>query len=308
MGPEVDELLRRVPGWTGRARAAGYLDGGITNRNVLVEVEGERFVLRLNGKDTDLLEIRRTDELAAASRAAELGLAPPVHAFLEPEQYLVTRFVEGRSLTGADLAAPMVLAQVAFAVRAFHRTPPLAGDFDAFRVPGLHLAASRTRGVPVPAAYQAAAAVATRIEAAFSVHPDPPVPCHNDLLPANFLHGNDGRLWLLDWEYAGNNDRFFDLGNLAVNNELDPDTEAALVAAYFGAVTPRRLARLRLMKIMSDFREAMWGAVQQGISSLDIDYADYSRAHFERLLANAGSSGFAELLDDAALPDDVLPD
>lgn len=307
MGPDVDALLTRVPGWAGRARAVGFLDGGITNRNVLVEVEGERFVLRLNGKDTALLEIRRTDELTAARRAAELGLAPPVHAFLEPEQYLVTRFVDGRALTGPEVAAPMVLAQVAFALRSFHRTPALAGDFDAFRVPSLHMAAAWSRGVAVPDAYDAAAGVSRRIAAAFAAFPDDPVPCHNDLLPANFLHGDEDRLWLLDWEYAGNNDRYFDLGNLAVNNEFDSETEAALVAAYFGTVTPRRLARLRLMKVMSDFREAMWGVVQQGISTLGVDYADYARVHFDRLLANAAAPGFSSLLDDAALPDDPPP-
>jgi thiamine kinase-like enzyme len=127
-------------------------------------------------------------------------------------------------------------------------------------------------------------------------------PCHNDLLAANFLGAGD-RLVILDWEYAGMNDRYFDLGNLATNNELDEDAEIALVERYFGAVTPRRRARLALMKIMSDFREAMWAVVQQGISSLDVDYVDYARRNFDRLLANAAAPGYGRLLADAAEPD-----
>ncbi|HEY5699032.1 MAG TPA: phosphotransferase, partial [Acidimicrobiales bacterium] len=130
-----------------------------------------------------------------------------------------------------------------------------------------------------------------------------PCPCHNDLLPANFLALPDGGLCLLDWEYAGMNDRYFDLGNFAVNNELDRAGDEALLFAYFGAVTPRRLGRLRVMKVVSDLREAMWGVVQAGVSSLDVDFMDYAEEHFERLLGNASVVGFDRLLDDAALPD-----
>jgi hypothetical protein len=94
-------------------------------------------------------------------------------------------------------------------------------------------------------------------------------------------------------------DRFFDLGNLAVNNELDADDEQRLVAAYFGARSGRRLAALRLMRVMSDFREAMWGAVQDVVSELDFDYRAYRDEHFERLLAAIDDPAFERSLADA---------
>ncbi len=294
--PDVSPLLDRITGWAGRARVVGSLDGGITNRNILVDVDHERFVLRLAGKDTELLEIRRRDELDAARRAAALGFGPEVVAFLEPEGYLVTRFVEASAVTAGALSGPDHLPQVADHLRRFHGTGPLAGDFDAFRVPQLHLAAARTRGVPEPPWFGQAAEVAARIEAAFLADPEPSSPCHNDMLTANFLRDASNHIWLLDWEYAGNNDRYFDLGNFAVNNELEPAAEEGFVEAYFGTVTPRRLARLRLMKIMSDFREAMWAVVQLGISTLDFDYTSYAATHAERLLANASLPEFDDLL------------
>jgi thiamine kinase-like enzyme len=297
----VQPLLDRVPGWRGRARAVGLLEGGITNRNVLVELAGERFVLRLSGADTGLLAIRRPDELEAARRAHAAGIGPEVVAFLEPEQYLVTRFLDASPVAAADLTTPDLLPQVATMLRRVHAGPPLAGAFDAFRIPGLHLAAAKARGVDEPAEYAEAARLAARIEAVFAGRPDTPVPCHNDLLTANFLVGG-GRLWLIDWEYAGNNNRWFDLGNLAVNNSLDPAAEERLVAAYAGRVTAGALARLRLMKVMSDFREAMWGVVQQAISQLDVDYRAYATSHFERLLANGSAADFGPLLREAAGP------
>jgi thiamine kinase-like enzyme len=133
---------------------------------------------------------------------------------------------------------------------------------------------------------------------------EPACPCHNDLLAANFIVGPDG-LRLVDWEYAGMNDRYFDLGNFAVNNGLDEAGDEALVAAYFGGVTPRRLARLRLMKVISDLREAMWGVVQAGVSTLDVDFLGYADEHFSRLLDNASRPGFDALLDEAAQPDEA---
>jgi len=299
-------LLDRVPGWAGRARVVRALEGGITNRNLLVEVDGERFVLRLTGSDTHLLGIDREVERIANSRAADLGLAPEVFAFLEPERYLVTRFVVGEPVPGDVMRESVMLGRVATMLREFHESGSLPGAFDCFRIPEVSAANARARGVAIPESYRVALERSREIEAAFKASPEPRVPCHNDLLNANFLRDQavtDDRVWLLDWEYAGMNERFFDLGNLCVNNELDTDGEASLLEAYFGAATPRRRARLALMKIMSDLREAMWAVVQQGISSIDFDYGGYAEQHFDRLLGNAAAPGYRALLDDAATPD-----
>jgi thiamine kinase-like enzyme len=288
-----------VPGWNGRAHVVGTLDGGLTNRNVLVEVADDRFVVRIAGADTNLLGIDRNVERIANERAAALGFGAAVVAFVEPECSLVTRFEEGETLSSAQVAVPHWLEQIGSALRTFHESGPLPGDFDCFRVPAQHRAAAEARGVPIPPEYDLAAERAAEIEAAFGASPELRRPCHNDLLAANFIAAGD-RLVILDWEYAGMNDRYFDLGNLATNNGLDEQAELALLENYFGSVTPRHRSRLALMKIMSDFREAMWAVVQQGISALEFDYVAYAGSHFERLLANASAPGYRRLLADAA--------
>ena len=89
---------------------------------------------------------------------------------------------------------------------------------------------------------------------------------------------------IVDWEYAGMGDRFFDLGNFAVNNGLDDADAERLLEAYFGEPPDeRRHATLKLFRFMSDFREAMWGVVQRGVSVLDFDYGEYTKKHFDRL-------------------------
>jgi thiamine kinase-like enzyme len=147
----------------------------------------------------------------------------------------------------------------------------------------------------VPEDYARASACAGRIEAALSGPEHDPVLCHNDLLAGNLLVDGE-RIQIVDWEYAGMGDRYFDLGNLAVNNGLDAQAEERLLAAYFGEPPgDRRLATVALMRYMSDFREAMWGAVQGMVSDLDVDFGAYTRSHFERLRqAEPGLDGLLE--------------
>jgi thiamine kinase-like enzyme len=277
------------------------LDGGITNRNYRVVMGGEDYVLRICGKDTAVLGIDRDAECAATMAAAQAGVGPEVVAYRPDLEILVTRWVEGRPATAEELRASPALEEVAAALRAVHGGPPLDVRFDAFTLVTDYRDEVRERGGRDPDRFHEAAAAAARIQAVFDpTHPDhEPVPCHNDLLPANFLHDGD-RIRIVDWEYAGMGDRFFDLGNLAVNNDFGPHDEERLIEAYFGAPSAQRVAALRLMRVMSDFREAMWGAVQDVVSELDFDYAAYRDEHFERLLAAVRAPDFSRSLADAA--------
>ena len=276
----IDELLQRV--WPGQKAVASVLGGGITNRNFRVDVGGESFVLRIGGKDTELLGIDRAAEHGASLVAARLGVGPEVIAFLEPEGYLVTRYIEGEN-------GKIDLPGVGATLRTVHHGPPFPGRFDAFRVVEAYAATAAARGVRVPPAYPRAKEIADRIEACRGRPPRRP--CHNDLLNANFIDDGE-RLWIVDWEYAGMGDPYFDLGNFAVNHELDEGGEAELLDAYGGG-DPDAVV---LMRFMSDFREAMWGVVQQGVSELDFDFRAYAEEHFARVERTAADPRFRAAL------------
>jgi thiamine kinase-like enzyme len=286
------EAVERV--WPGRQARVEELGGGITNHNLKVEVDGESFVLRVAGKDTDLLGIDRTVELAATKSAAALGVGPEVVAFVEPEGWLVTRFVDGEIPPLARMREPDLLARVAGALRAFHDAPAIPGTFDSFRVVEDYARIAAERGGEVPAAFDWAHEIAQRIEQLRCGAEA--VPCHNDLLNANFL--DDGEhLRIVDWEYAGMGDRFFDLANFSINHELDAGESAALLEAYFGTVQPEDARALELMRFMSDFREAMWGVVQSAVSELHFDFRAYATEHFERLRRTAATQEFRAALE-----------
>ncbi|MEY2553423.1 MAG: hypothetical protein QOC57_1283 [Ilumatobacteraceae bacterium] len=275
------------------------LHGGITNRNFVVTTEHGEYVVRIPGERTALLGIDRAHEAEAARRAADLGIGPAVRGLLESVGTLVTELVDGHHLEPTPFAER--LDDIVDLVRRFHESGPLAGAFPIHRIVEWHARDASAYGVMAPPSYERLHQQSRRIEAAFARSAMPLVPCHNDLLPGNVLFADD-RVWLLDFEYAGMNDVFFDLANLSVNSELSPDSDERLLTLYFGQVTTAAWARLQLMKMMSEFREGMWAVVQQAISTLDTDfvsYADQRLGNCERL---AGRPEFETWLADAANP------
>jgi thiamine kinase-like enzyme len=309
---QLAEIIERLQSTLGAAEGEPRpLEGGITNHNFVARLGGVDYVIRLPGKETQLLGVDREAERAAGEAAARVGVAPEVAALLANPPALVTRFVDGKTMSAEELREPEMLAAVATALRTLHGSgAEIAASFSGYRVGESFAARTRERGGEVPAAYETARATALRIEQAIEA-PERvgaaipggidrrPVLCHDDLLAANFIHSEHG-LRVVDWEYAGMGDRYFDLGNFAVNNELSEAQEEAFLAAYLEREpAPRELAALRLMRFMSDFREAMWGVIQGSLSDLDFDFADYARKHFDRLAAAEAASGFGALLEDA---------
>jgi thiamine kinase-like enzyme len=299
---ELVAALGRVPELAGLDLHLTALSGGITNRNFLVEADGSaiRWVVRLAGNDTHLLGISREVELAATVAAAGVGVGPEVTAFIRPEGYLVTRFIEGVPVSDEAVHRPDTIARVADSIRRIHDGAAIPGLFIPLRIVEAYRALAVARGVPIPLEFELSRAIGRRIELALLSNPLELQPCHNDLLNANFI--DDGtRIRIVDWEYAGLGDPFFDLGNFSINHELGPDEDRLLLEAYDGGTArPGRLARIYLMRIVSDFREAMWGVLQQGISTLDVDFVAYAGDHFDRLLAGASTPAFEHALREAA--------
>jgi thiamine kinase-like enzyme len=299
--PELTEVIARLAALLGpRVGGVRPLDGGITNRNFRVIFGDNEYVVRLPGKDTNLLGIDRDAECTANECAAELGLAPKVAAKLEDPACLVTCFVEGREMTPEELRGPDAVGRVAASLREFHDSGlTLPTQFQVVDIAVDYAEVVRERGGEPPQPFEQSLASARKVVAAVSDDAEhAPVPCHNDLLPANFL-GGDERIVIVDWEYAGMGDRFFDLGNLSVNNEFGEEDEDRLLEAYFGEpATSRRRASLKLFRFMSDFREAMWGVVQRSVSDLDFDFDAYASKHFTRMDETSRDERFGAWLEE----------
>jgi len=289
---DVEAIVARI--WPGEEARVEVLGGGITDHNVRIDVAGGTYVLRVGGRDAALLGIDRAVEYEAALAAAAVGIGPEVIQFVEPEGYLVTRYIEGEIVPPERIRDPDSIRRVARALRAVHNGPPLPARFISFRVVEDYRTVAFAHGAEVPSRYAWAHQVARRVERARGAFPERP--CHNDLINANLI--DDGtRIRIVDWEYAGMGDVFFDLANFSVNNGLEREERQALLEAYFGTVRPADERALQLMVFMSDFREAMWAVVQGAVSQLDFDFATYTAEHVERMEATAASPAFVSALD-----------
>ena len=302
MALTLAEAIARVPLWAGaREIKTSSLGGGITNRNFRVDVDGESFVLRIGGEKTELLGIDRRHERAAHEAAAAIGLAPAVVYIIEPEGYLVTRFLGASPLPCPEMGSPDNIRRVALALWRFHAVSSIPGSFSPFQTVDAYAEIARCYGVTFSGNFDWLVARRQEIEGALRRYPYTPRPCHNDLLNENFL--DDGTIRILDWEYASMGDTAFDLANFSVHHGFSDEQDRLLLEAYMTASPlteewgiEMRFVRHKLLKIISDFREAMWGMVQVGISSLDFDFRAYAGKHFDRMAEMARDSRYEDWL------------
>lgn len=296
MTKTLEEAIARVPLWKkAKDIRSTPLGGGQTNHNYRVDVDGDSFVLRIVGARTDMLGINRDDEYSASLEAGKMGIAPEVIYFIQPEGYLVTRFIEGRPIPADEIREPENLKAIASMLRRIHAMPPITGTFDAFRIVENYTQIAKSYNVAFPGNFKWLIDQMYQAEQALKVNPYVPTPCHNDLLNENFLRQN-GRIFILDWEYAGMGDIYFDLANLSVNHNFNDVQDRWLLQCYFEEIDEQKWARLKVMRIMSDFREAMWGTVQIGISELNLNFREYADKHFSRLTNNISHPQWGEWL------------
>jgi thiamine kinase-like enzyme len=279
--PTIEQVIAAVPAWAGRSVTAARIEAGLTNTNWRVEVDGTPYFVRIPGAATDLLAVDRGNELFNTRAAAEAGVAPRVAAALPEWGAFALEWVNGMAGSNESLHAPGMPSRIGAALRQLHAGPRFRDDFDMFRLSERYLALVDERSMPIPAGYRVHLDRIPRIEAALRRHPVATVPCHNDLLADNYL--DDGaRLWLVDWEYSGNNDPAFELGNTAQELGYDAGQRAELCAAYYGEATEGRLARMSLQMIMSDVGWTLWAAIQAVISAIDYDFMGWAEERWTR--------------------------
>ena len=295
---QLAPILKRIPQLNqAKSLEIEELTGGITNRNYKITADGECFVLRLGGNETHYLGIDRKTEYECNLLASQIGVAPEPTAYLEPEGYILARFISGKGIPMKEIGTEVNVRRVVESMKAYHSLEHFPGTFSPFRVAEDYAAIARSFNIILPEKMETYLETARRIERALYREPLQPRPCHNDLLNGNFI--DDGtRIRILDWEYAGMGDLFFDLGNFAIQHEFTDEQDEILLRAYFGSPSDSQRARQKLMKVMSDLREAMWAQVQRGVSKLEFDYTGYGQKYFERFEASTNGVEFQTWLQE----------
>jgi thiamine kinase-like enzyme len=264
-------------------------------------VHGQAFVVRIPGVSTDLLAIDRASELHSARVAAGLGIGPTVLHHFPDSGATVIEFLHGRPMTNQTLSEPGMPGRIAATLRGLHGGPRFIRDFDMLALAERYRVLIERRGFPEPRGYQARRSAIREIGSALAAHPLGSVPCHNDLLADNYIEQGN-RLRLVDWEYSGNGDPAFELGNTCRELDYDDARLLELCQAYFGRAPDSLVARVRLHMIVSDVGWTLWAAIQTAVSRISFDFAAYGAARWARAGTAMDSTDFPRWIEAAACP------
>ena len=298
----IDDILPRVEQLVGADRVVSELPGGLTNTNYKVEVGGRSYVVRVSSKDAGLLAIDRDNEYQNSVAAADAGVGAGVVAYLPELGALVLDFIEGSTMSAEDLRRGDRLGEVAAACRELHGCRPFRDDFNMFRVQERYVEIVQRRGLRLPDRYLEFASKVRAMERAMAVRDEGLVPCNNDLLAENFIWTGE-KFRLIDYEYSGNNDPMFELGNIWSESNLSLAQLEELVGHYYGTPLVNKVARARLHGLMSKYGWMLWASIQDGVSTIDFDFWGWGVEKFERAVEEFDGPDFAQLCEDVKRDD-----
>jgi thiamine kinase-like enzyme len=295
--PVIEEIVSKIEDWKGKNISIRALPGGLTNTNFKVEVNGAPFFVRVPGESTELLAIDRNNEYHNSKAAAEAGVGPKVLYHFPEYNVMVLEFLNGKTMSKELLNAPGMPTRMAKSIKRLHAGFRFFSDFNMFRLTEYYLAICTDRQIRVPDGYLERMSSVAQIEKALLADPLPTVPCNNDLLAENYI--DDGKfLWLIDYEYSGNNDPCFELGNTCQEMQFNDAQISEVCSAYFSTVSENKISRMKLYMIMSDVGWGLWAAIQANNSKIKYDFWGWATERWRRAVEKMDSAEFPAWLND----------
>ncbi len=295
LGPMAE--LDHFPELAGGIERLELLPGGLTNRNYRVTTtSGRRLVARFSSAKSALLAIDRDAEFHNSRAAATVGIGPGVVNYSSAQGIMLVEWIEGRTFEAATLDDANQLQRIAAGCIRLHSGPRFVNDFDMFALQRRYLDIVHEFGFRLPSDYLEFQPQVARLHTVLRATATGTVPCHNDLLAANIM--DDGRIWFIDYEYSGNNDACFELGNIWSEAALAPDRLEHLVTAYYGRASAALVARARLFGLMSKYGWTLWASIQDAVSDVDFDFWSWGMEKYARAVAEFRGPDFDRLIND----------
>ncbi len=299
---QLDGLFDQIALLAGRPRTLEELSGGLTNRNIKITTPEAVYVARCVDTSRNLLGIDRDREHYNSVAAEQAGVGARVLDYRPDLGVLLLSYLQGKTLENPDFQRDGVIAKAARACRTLHDGPRFRGRFDMFERQPAYLATTQQHGFRIPADYHDHADAFAAAKRVLTATDDTTVPCNNDLLAGNFIEDGD-RMWLIDYEYSGNNDPCFELGNIWSECELSLDQLDELVTAYYGRRLRHKTARAHLQGIVAKYGWTLWGCIQYSSSAIEFDFWDWGMERYEAAVAGFRNPNYPRLLDDVAAAD-----
>ncbi len=287
----IEQVIGMIGDWKDRKLEYAHLKGGITNHNFKVTIDGEKYMVRIPGAGSDLF-IDRANELECSIQAGKTGVSPEVVYHIKEENVSVFRFISGKTLNTEQIArSNQIIRRIVRAIGTVHREAKFSFTFNPFETVRKYMGFVKKYRAPLPEDIDWMLSVGNEIERVIKRNKPKEVACHNDYLSENFM--DDGKkIWIIDWEYGGIGDPYFDLGDFAVEHPFTKEQEEMIIHEYCGEVNEMGLYRMLLYKIVSDLWWAIWAMIQSKVSKIDFDFYSYGSRRFQRLRRNALDSDY----------------
>ena len=269
------------------------LSGGLTNRNFLIETPADKYVARVSSNSSDFLSIDRGSEFINTTIAGKGGVGAEVLDYIPGEGLLLISYISGKTFGADDVAAN--LPRIATSLRNLHALEPFDHEFNMFNTQSNYFKIVKEQGFRVPDGYVDFEPMVAHIKKAFEVLFEGLVPCNNDLLPGNFI--DDGKkIWLIDYEYSGNNDACFEIGNVWAEAFQPIEALEELVTAYYGAHRPDKVARAWLWALMAKYGWTLWASIQDSVSEIEFDFWEWGMSKYDLARSEFTSEYFKSAL------------
>ncbi|HRH50141.1 MAG TPA: choline/ethanolamine kinase family protein [Panacibacter sp.] len=292
----LTELRKKIPALADATNIVA-LEGGLTNINYRVETPSGIYVMRVSDKATHLLGINRENESVNTARAHKSGVGAAMIDFLSNEKVLVISWIEAKTLHAADFQKqPELLLSIANALKKLHTGPTFQGNFYFPLVRKKYLNTVLENRYFIPDQYLSLEPLILELEKILASNPEELVPCNNDLLAENFM--DDGKkIWIIDYEYAGQNEASFEIGNLASESALSDEQLTILCDAYWQKHLPSKIARAMAWSVIARYGWVMWASIQEAVSSIDFDFRSWGLKKWHSVLPELTGERYIEVLE-----------
>lgn len=293
---KLNELISRIPVLQ-NATTVTPLGGGLTNINYRVDTPTGSYVMRVSDSQTELLGINRHYERMNTIKAYTAGVGAAVADALVNENVLVINWIDATTVHAEDVHNnPSLLRRMAVAMKKLHSGPAFDGEFYFPTIRKKYLQTVLKNNYYLPEQYIALEPLILQLEQRIMEYPEPLVPCNNDLLAENFMDDGE-KIWIIDYEYAGQNEASFDIGNLAGETFLNNEEITILCDAYWQKHLPSKIARAKAWSIVAKYGWVLWASIQEAISPIRFDFRTWGLKKWNAVLPELHSQHYYTILE-----------
>lgn len=292
-----NDIVELIPEWQMKNITIESLSGGMTNSNFKISVDGFVFFASISGSKSQLLGIDWDNKFYNAKICGDAGISPKIMWHFQLQRVLVQEFLTMRYCSVETLQSRALQSRLVDTIKVLHSGEKFWRDFDMFSLIQNYVEIIKVRKLALPEAYVNYKKNIWESGKVLAPYREELVPCHNDLVPENIM--DDGnRVFLLDFDYSGNNDPCFDLGSISVEAGYDDMQIRELARTYLGSdlISENIIARIHLHGILGDIGWSLWSVIQENISEIDFDFQKYGVRRWNRAVKKMNSSKFPQWL------------